>query len=508
MGRAGSLGAGDLGDGDGTEPGTCTMCPVRLLYVDGPMARATGRHGDESRALPRDLLLDVELRRGRLRKNLRETLRSAIQEGRLLAGTMLPSSRTLAADLGVSRGVVTDVYDQLAAEGYLVMTPRHAPTVGGVANAVRAEPEPTPPAWRFDFVATTPDVGLFPRRAWVRAVERSLRSAPADALGYGDSRGRIELRLAVADYLARVRGVRTGPERIVITQGFRQALDLLCRTLAARGSTTLAFETPSLPDAWATARASGLELVACPVDQDGLRVDRLHRMPAAAVVVTPAHQFPTGAVMAPTRRTALVSWAAGAGRLIVEDDYDAEFRFDRPAVGALQGLDPGRVVHVGTASKTLAPGVRLGWMSLPADLVGEVRASKAAADSGSPAIDQLALADLISTGEYDRQVGRARHLYRRRRDQLVDALSARLPQLPVDGAAAGLHVLLRLPDGVDDDEVAREAGRHGIGVRALSPMLLASGPERGLVLGYGRLRPDSIYKAVAALARIVKPAAG
>jgi GntR family transcriptional regulator/MocR family aminotransferase len=459
-------------------------------------------------ALPRDLLLEVELSRGRLRHNLRDTLRSSIQDGRLVTGTVLPSSRTLAADLGLSRGVVTDVYDQLAAEGYLAMAPRHAPTVAGVASTPPAAPEPAIPTRRFDFVATTPDVELFPRRTWIRAVERSLRSAPHDALDYGDHRGRIELRVAARDYLARVRGVRTHAERIVITQGFTQALDLLCRVLAARGSTMLAVETPSLPDEWATVRASGLRLVACPVDRDGLRVDGLRESDAAAVVVTPAHQFPTGAVMAPARRTALLRWAAGKGRLIVEDDYDAEFRYDRAAVGALQGLDPGRVVHVGTASKTLAPGVRLGWMSLPADLVDEVRASKAAADSGSPAIDQLALADLISTGEYDRHVGRARHLYRRRRDQLVSTLSARLPRLRVDGAAAGLHVLLRLPDFVDDVALAREAGQRGIGIRALSPMLLGGERDRGLLLGYGRVATERINEAVEALTAVIRTVVG
>ncbi len=467
------------------------------------MARATAHRQNESSGAARDLLLEVELRRGRMRKNLRETLRSAIQEGRLVAGTTLPSSRTLAVDLGLSRGVVTDVYDQLAAEGYLAIEPRHAATVAGVASAARAKPEPATPTWRFDFTATTPNVELFPRRPWIRSVERSLRSASRDALDYGDHRGRIELRVAVRNYLARVRGVRTDPERIVITQGFTQALDLLCRVLAARGATTLAFETPSLPDEWATVRASGLRLHACLVDGDGLIADELNHSDAAAVVVTPAHQFPTGVVMTSARRTALVRWAAREGRLIVEDDYDAEFRYDRAAVGALQGLDPGRVVHVGTASKTLAPGVRLGWVSLPSDLVDEVRACKGAADSGSPAIDQLALADLISTGEYDRQVGRARQLYRRRRDQLVDALSARLPRLRVEGAAAGLHVLLRLPASVDDGAFARMAASHGIAVRALSPMLLAGGRDRGLLLGYGRLPLERIDEAVESLAGVI-----
>jgi GntR family transcriptional regulator/MocR family aminotransferase len=267
-------------------------------------------------ALPRDLLLEVQLRRGQLRSGLRESLRTAIQDGRLVAGTALPSSRTLAADLGLSRGVVTDVYDQLAAEGYLEMAQRRAPTVAGVARTPPLGSVLAPPTWRFDFVATTPDVELFPRRAWLRAVERSLRSAPHDALDYGDHRGRIELRLAVREYLARVRGVRTDPERIVITQGFTQALDLVCRVLAARGATALAFETPSLPDEWATVSASGLRLAACPVDGEGLRVDRLRELDASAVVVTPAHQFPTGAVMTPARRTALVRWAADVGGLI------------------------------------------------------------------------------------------------------------------------------------------------------------------------------------------------
>ena len=207
-------------------------------------------------------------------------------------------------------------------------------------------------------------------------------------------------------------------------------------------------------------------------------------------------------------RPARRRWAADGGGLIVEDDYDAEFRYDRSPVGALQGFDPGRVVHVGTASKTLAPGVRLGWMSLPGDLVDAVRASKAAADSGSPTVDQLALANLLSTGEYDRQVGRARHVYRRRRDELVAALAVRLPRLHVEGVAAGLHVLLRLPDRVDDVALACEAAGRGIGVRALFPMQLAGGPQRGPLLGYGRLTVDRIDDAVEALAAVVGPGAG
>jgi GntR family transcriptional regulator/MocR family aminotransferase len=464
---------------------------------------ASRRRSDGSRG-GRDVLLQVELRRGHLRRNLRAALRSAIQEGRLTAGTRLPSSRRLAADLRVSRGVVSDAYDELAAECYLDTSPRQAPVVADVA---RAEPppqaEPVKPTWAHDFIATTPDVDLFPRRPWLRACERVLRLMPNEALDYGDHRGRIELRLALSEYLARVRGVRVEPARMVVTQGFTQALDLLCRVLSARGATAMAFETPSLADEWLTVRAAGMQIEPVAVDGDGLRTDRLAELTAAAIVVTPAHQFPTGAVMAPARRAALVSWAGREDRLIVEDDYDAEFRYDRNAVGALQGIDPGRVIHIGTASKTLAPGVRLGWMSLPPDMVDEVRAAKAAADSGSPAIDQLALADLLASGAYDRVIARARHVYRRRRDRLLAALSRELRHPRVEGTDAGLHVLLRLPSGVDDVAVAAAAAQQGIGVRGLSTMSLTGSADGGLLLGYGRLPEERIDGAVTALASVI-----
>src|ERR671924_670368 len=454
------------------------------------MNRATADVSDGARGA-RELLLEFESRRGRLRRSLTEALRTAIQTGRLPATTVLPSSRRLAVDLGVSRGVVTDAYDQLVSEGYLEVKPRSAPVVVAVVAGPPSVAEPSVPRWRFDFSATTPDVGLFPRRAWIRAVERGLRAAPDAALDYGDRRGRIELRIALSAYLARVRGVRVDPGRIVVTQGFTQALDLLCRVLSRRGATTVAMETPSHPELWAT------------VTDDGLRTDELSRLDADVAVVAPAHQFPTGVVMAPARRLALVEWAATNESLVIEDDYDAEFRYDRKPVGAVQGLDPGRVAHVGTASKTLAPGVRLGWISLPTDLVEEVRARKITADSGSPAVDQLALADLLSTGEYERHVVRARHEYRRRRDRLVGVLSTRLPRLKLRGAAAGMQLLLQLPERVDDAEIADAAASRGIGVRALSPFHLTSSRERGLLLGYGRLLESRAEDAVAALSSVL-----
>ena len=469
------------------------------------MDRSTEGLSNEARGTW-ELLLEFDARRGRLRQSLRDTLRSAVQEGRLTAGTVLPASRRLAAGLGVSRGVASDAYEQLISEGYLEVRPRSAPVVAAVAAPTPPAPRPTPPRWRFDFTATTPDVALFPRRGWLRAVQRALASAPDEALDYGDHRGRVELRAALSAYLARVRGVRVDPGHMVITQGFTQALDLLCHVLAAAGRSTMAVESPSHPGLWATIRQSGLTLAGCPVDEHGLRTGRLPALGADAVVVAPAHQFPTGAVLAPARRTALIEWATRTRGLVVEDDYDAEFRYDRTPVGAVQGLDPRRVAHVGTTSKTFAPGLRLGWISAPAELADDLRARKSAADSGSPAIDQLALADMLTSGEYERHVVHARNAYRRRRDLLLRALTARFPGLRVSGAAAGMQLLLPLPGQADDTTLAEAAAAAGIGIMALSPLHLARSPDRGLLLGFGRLQEHKIAPAVDALWSVLSEA--
>ena len=468
----------------------------------GIINRATARTDDEASG-GRDLFVEFDLRRGRMRQSLRESLRTAIQQGRLGAGTVLPSSRRLAADLGVSRGVVADAYELLTAEGYLAVKARSAPVVAAVLATPPPIPDPHVPAWRYDFTAITPDVRLFPRRAWGRAVGKALLDTPDTALDYGDHRGRIELRVALSAYLARVRGVRVDPSRIVITQGFTQALNLLCRHLVSHGATTIAMESPTHPDLSAAVRQSGLRVVGCPVDADGLRTGELEALGADAVVVAPAHQFPTGAVMTPGRRAALLNWATEHGRLVIEDDYDAEFRYDRTPVGAVQGLNPSRVAHIGTASKTLAPGIRLGWMSLPANLVDEIRIRKGLTDSGSPAIDQIAFAHMLTSGDYDRHIGRARHAYRRRRDRLVQTLATTLPRLDIRGAAAGMHVLLRLPGHIDDIGIASAAASGGMGVQPLSPLHLTHSAERGLLLGYGRLPEPRIPEAVHALAALL-----
>jgi GntR family transcriptional regulator / MocR family aminotransferase len=467
------------------------------------MARASRAQKDRSSEALRSLA-GLAFRRGRIRRSLQEVLRRAVQTGELAMGARVPSSRVLAAQLGVSRGVVTDTYDQLASEGYLRVTPRSAPTVAIVQRVAGAEREVTRPRWRFDFVATTPDLSLFPRRRWTRALERALRTAPDEALDYTDHRGLPELRTALTGYLVRVRAVRADPGRLVIVQGFTQGIDLACRALRDRGARTIAIESPSLPPVWESIRATGLRVVGCAVDGEGLRVDRLVALHAGAVVVTPSHQFPTGAVMSPSRRAALLEWAAGRDAFVIEDDYDAEFRFDRRPVGALQGLDPARVIHIGTASKTLAPGVRLGWMSVPADLFDPIVAAKGSADSGSPALDQLALAQLLVDGEYERHVARMRHTYRARRDRLVRAIAARLPEATVEGAAAGMHILLPLDATSDDVAISRAAAERGIRLQALSPMYLGRSKRRGLLLGYGRLGEDSIGPAVSALARVLQ----
>jgi GntR family transcriptional regulator/MocR family aminotransferase len=450
-----------------------------------------------------ELLAALRFQRGHMRRSLQEALRAAIQSGELAAGSRLPASRVLAAEMAVSRGVVTDTYDQLASEGYLRVAARSAPVVATVAHVIRPRPEPEPSRWPVDFIATTPEVALFPRHLWTRAVERALRDAPDATLDYGDHRGSIALRQALSGYLVRVRGVRIDPARILIVQGFTQGLDLLCRVLRRRGARTVAIESPSLPPSWSTIRSAGLRLVGRAVDDGGLVVRGLSSFHADAIVVTPAHQFPTGAVMAADRRVAVLEWAARRDAFVIEDDYDAEFRFDRQPVGALQGLDPARVVHIGTASKTLVPGIRLGWMSVPADLVDELRAEKGDADSGSPAIDQLALARLLADGDYERHVAKMRQVYRSRRDELRRALADSLPSLSVRGAVAGMHILVALPAGADDVGISRRAASNGIRVSPLSPMYLTRPARPGLLLGYGRLQEETIAPGVRALAKVL-----
>jgi len=450
-----------------------------------------------------DLELMVRLDRrgpGALRAQLEEQLREAVRSGRLAAGARLPSTRALARDLEVSRGVVVDAYTQLAAEGYLVA--RHgAPTRVSKATARptdsrRPLTEERPP--RFDFRPGGPDVSLFPRQSWAASLRRGLRDAPHARLDYGDPRGAPELRGALAAYLGRVRGVACDPGCVIVTSGMAQGMVLVGRTLLARGARRVGVEDPGSGPGRDQLSATGLEPRPIPVDGDGLRADALAEAGVDLVLVTPAHQFPTGVVLAPERRAALLDWA-GRGGLVMEDDYDAEYRYDRPPVGAVQGLAPERVVHAGSVSKTLAPALRLGWLVVPEPLVAELARAKAQDDLGTPVIEQLALADFLERGELDRHLRRTRSIYRRRRDALIASLARHVPSVRVSGIAAGLHLVAHLPTGVEEPSVVEGARARGVGLQGLGEHRLLPGPP-ALLLGYGRIVEPAIEPGVRALA--------
>jgi GntR family transcriptional regulator/MocR family aminotransferase len=460
----------------------------------------------------RELLISLVPGAGPLRRQLAAVIADAVRAGRLRPQSRLPSSRDLAAQLGVSRGVVTDAYAQLSAQGFLETQPRMAPLVAAGASVPSDDPqEPSRRGVRFDFTPTTPDVTLFPRHAWRRALERAVRSVPDAALDYGDRHGNQALRAALAERLGRTRGVVTTPRRLVIVQGFAQGLDVVCATLVRQGKRRLAIEDPALDDAVMAARQAGVEVLPVPVDADGIDVDALARTRADAVLVTPAHQFPTGVVLTPDRRRALLHWARAASALVIEDDYDAEFRHDGPPVGALQGLAPDHVIYVGSASKTLAPALRLGWLALPPTLANTAADAKWWRDSGSPVIDQLALADLLTSGAFDRSLRRALRTYRTRRTVLASEIRDQLPHARLTGAAAGLHLVMTLP-GLTEAAVVAAALDRGVRVHGLSSFRINDAPDRPhptatLILGYGRLAEPAIAPAVTLLSEATRAAA-
>ncbi|MFI1097010.1 PLP-dependent aminotransferase family protein [Streptomyces sp. NPDC020917] len=454
-----------------------------------------------------DLLLDLAGRNSRAA--LEDALREAVREGRLAAGSRLPSSRVLARDLGVARNTVADAYGQLVAEGWLTArqgsgttvaerpAPRRRPaTAAGsaaldVGHGPRTGPtELVPFATGLPYVLWpgSPDLSAFPRSAWAAATRRALHSAPNEAFGYADPRGRPELRTALSGYLARVRGVRTDPDRLVLCSGYVQAVGLLARVLRGRGARRVAVEEVGLPDLRTLLRASGLGTLTLPVDADGAQVGALDQAggEVAAALLTPAHQFPMGVRLSPERRTAVTAWARATGGLVVEDDYDGEFRYDRQPVGALQGLAPDHVVYAGTASKSLAPGLRLAWIAVPPHLLEAVVREKRLADHQSPVLEQLTLAEFIESGAYDRHVRRMRLHYRGRRDRLVAALAERVPGARVSGIAAGLHVLVELPPEAGPlDAVITRAHRRGLALGGLPTFGAPPGAAAALVIGYG-----------------------
>ncbi|MFH9467427.1 PLP-dependent aminotransferase family protein [Streptomyces clavifer] len=450
--------------------------------------------------------LPLELRgTGNRRAVLTRALRDAVRSGRLAPGARLPPYRSLAADLGLARNTVADAYAELVAEGWLAARQGSGTRVAErAAPLARAHRRRTPErAARpvHDLVQGKPDPSAFPRSAWVASARRALTRAPHDAFGPGDPQGRPELREALAGYLARVRGVRTSADRIVLCSGAAHALRLLAEVVGG----PWAVEAYGLPYHRELLAARGVRTRPVTVDGDGALVRELGRG-ERAVLLTPAHQFPTGGPLHPERRAAVVDWARATGGLVVEDDYDGEFRYDRQPVGAVQGLDPEHVVLLGSVSKSLSPTLRIGWMVLPERLVDGVVAAKGEREQWSSATEQLTLADFVGSGAYDRQVRRMRQRHRRRRDQLVAALERRAPQVRVSGIAAGLHAVLELPRGTERS-VVRAAAWQGLAVEGLAGYLHpAAGAGRdGLVVGYATPAEHAYAPALEALCRALPP---
>ncbi|MFG2056948.1 PLP-dependent aminotransferase family protein [Micromonospora sp. NPDC048930] len=453
-----------------------------------------------------DLHLELDASGGR-RAGLERALRDAIRDGRLPPSTRLPATRALAAELGLSRGTVSAAYDQLVAEGWLVARIGAGTAVSPLRRAAPASapPPPGPAPFRYDLRPGSPDVGLFPVTAWLRATRRALSVAPAEAYGYGDPRGRPELRAALAGYLGRARGVLADPARIVVTTGYVQALVLLTTVLRESGTPAVAMEDPGLAFHRDVVHRHGGTVLPLPVDERGARTDLLgtgHLAGVGAAVVTPAHQYPTGVTLHPSRRHALTDWARAGGGLVVEDDYDGEFRYDRQPVGAVQGTAPEQVAYVGTAAKTLGPALRLAWLVLPARLVDPVVDVKRHLDLHTETVGQLALADLIATHGYDRQVRTVRRRYRQRRDLLLARVGGRST---LDGVSAGLHATVHLPpDGPAEAAVLAAAAAQGLALTGLAAHHHEPAEQPpGLVIGYARPPAHAYPAALDLLARVL-----
>ena len=453
---------------------------------------------------------------------LADAIRAAIIDGRLQAGAPLPATRLLAGDLGVSRGVIVEAYQRLADEGLVSARPGAGTRVLGVSRlAPRRRPAEVRPAevrpglagqpgpallphrWRaraeIDLSPGVPDLSGFPRTAWLRAEKLVLEQASVVDLGYGDPRGSQQLRTELAGWLARTRGLRADPDDIIIVTGVAQALALLARVLRDLGD--IAVEDPGSRGARDELAYWGLRPVPVPVDEHGLRVEALGGL--RAVLLTPAHQFPTGVVLAPRRRRDLLDWAAGVNALIIEDDYDAEYRYDRAPVPALQASAPGLVAYAGSTSKTLAPGMRLGWLIPPGQLHADLVEAKHASDLGSPALPQLVLARLIASGDLEQHIRLVRKRQRSRRDVLLGALREYLPAARVQGIAAGLHLLITFPGRAGPDaELAEAILRAGVLVQPLSWHRDRPGVP-GIVLGYAAHPPDQLREAARRIAQVL-----
>jgi GntR family transcriptional regulator / MocR family aminotransferase len=452
---------------------------------------------------------------------LTERLRAAISDGRLPIGSRLPATRVLAAELQISRGVVTEAYQRLTEDGHVAGQGRAGTVVVAVPVGTtpdRAEPTTTTSAVanepgldifdtlraapaRIDLTPGVPDLAAFPRAAWLRAERAVLNDLESSEFGYGDPSGTPALRRAVANWLARYRGIAARPDDLIIVAGVSQAIGLVAQVLIPRGITELAVEDPGSLGSRQHLQNWGLSTPPIPVDAGGLRVDLLRESGARAVMATPAHHFPTGVVLDGERRRELIQWAAEGG-LILEDDYDAEHRYDRPPVPALRAMLADRVIYAGSVSKLLAPSLRIGWMLPPPEYKDALIAMKRQADLGNAALPQLTLAHLMESGELERQLRFLRRRHRERRDAMVDAVSNYLPMASVHGAAAGLHLTITFEDGVNDVELAAAALQKGVKTHPLSwHCQLPHAP--GLVLGYAARTPTELTEAIAIIAEVI-----
>ena len=464
--------------------------------------------GSQSSVAGLDLYLDRP--GGRVRDGVMEAIRDAIRSGRLVPGIQLPSSRALAADLGVARNTVARAYAELIAEGWLtsqhgsgtLVSQRAAEVVRSVASPPKRR---TLRRLDHDFRPGHPDLASFPRTEWSRAVKRALNAAPSEAFGYTDPQGRPELRSALAQYLARARGVRARPGNIVICSGAAEGLNLVAGALAEAGVAAVAVEAFGLHTQRASLARARLRCPPLTVDSHGADVMALDGMAdAGGVLLTPSHQFPLGVPLHSDRRAAVVDWARRTGGLIIEDDYDGEFRYDRSPVGALHGIDPEHVIYMGTASKSLAPGLRLGWLVLPDRLVHAVGRQRGEREETSGFVDQLAMAEFIVSGSYDRHIRTMRAQYRRRREQLVAAVARSSPKTTVAGMPAGLQVMLEL-SGADESALSRQRAWRRLGVDGLDVFRHpeAGSKRNGLVIGFAAPAPSAWSAALDALIRLL-----
>jgi GntR family transcriptional regulator / MocR family aminotransferase len=438
-----------------------------------------------------------------LRRQLEEKLRSGIRTGRLQPGSRLPASRLLAAELGVSRGVVLEAYSQLKAEGYLATHGSGGTRVAKGAALTQLSPRRGQASRRirFDLRAGMPDTSLFPRRAWRAAISSELRELPDAALQYGPTAGQLRMREAIVAYFGRVRAVVGDPENLFVTCGSSHALALLWTALRSRGVRRVAHEDPVWKRVPETILGAGLEAVPVGLDGRGISVADIYAADVDAVVVSPAHQYPTGVIMHPGRREQLIEWARSTGGLIVEDDYDAEYRLRHEPIAPLRSIDTDVVAYLGSASKILAPALRLGWLLVPSHLGECVCAAHASAYAQPSIIIQSAFARLLESGELDRNLRSARAIYRARHAAIRSALTRFLPGLRTSGGAAGLHLMLWLPDQLNEDAVIAAVAQRGLAVNGLhEECAVAARLGPALLLGYGGISEQAIPEAISRLA--------